>query len=405
MLFSSTKTCFLILPFILLWLSACASELPVLQPEQEISVVGIAEPKLDNLDIRIDWVSISNDVGDLLGNGELYLELLVIRQNGDSRSLRAPGLESYSIRGNERIPLDGFSLTINEIEINEKVLVYFLAFESDELDFLSDRAASTAIDSAIVTLEHGLETGAILGKTLSHANIFSLILTTVTGGAYEWWQEADTLGGYAVLLEQDNNWLSGQTYRGKSDDGNLTLQFSIIPDLQSNTVELITSEPNVNTIDQSPPPTSTMPKPTATLSPTPKETPVTKPTATNFSPISQLILVNTETNQDIAFLSDQYALTLSNLSTSKLDIRANVSTSWVESIIFYLDGTQFELNGRNLENSPPYSMAGDINGDYYNNWDWNGMIGVHTISAIACSQDHGQGTCSSPYTITIRVSP
>jgi hypothetical protein len=48
-------------------------------------------------------------------------------------------------------------------------------------------------------------------------------------------------------------------------------------------------------------------------------------------------------------------------------------------------------------------MAGNGGRDYYN-WNWTTLIGQHTIEAIPCSQDNGEGECASSYTVTFTVT-
>ncbi|WP_420629736.1 hypothetical protein [Candidatus Leptofilum sp.] len=395
------------IPVLLILVSCGGTDLPPTVSSQDVTVVGLADRTPNNIDIRIDWVEIGENIGDLVGQGELTLELLVIRENGDSRVLEAPGLREYKIDGNNRIFLEGFSLTVNDVAPDEKILVYLIAFENDELSFFAGRGASLALEGAAEALEHAIEKGLIAGKAITNTTLLGIILNTVTGGALEWWQQAEIIGGYGVLLEPENNWQANLTIEGESDDGNLLLQYSILPQYtpQQNEEAADGDEgvPDEETSNAEEP--KNTPEPTRrTITAT--ATPRVLPTATSIPPISRLILVNADTNQDIFTLSNNSQINLSSLSTRNLDIRAEVSASadWIQSVIFYLDGRQFEMNGRDAENAPPYAMAGDINGDHYNNWNWENMVGTHTISAKACSEQYGAGFCSQQLTISISVS-
>lgn len=382
------------------------SDLPTTASSQDVNIVGGATPTFNNLDIRLDWVEIGENVGDLAGDGEVTLELLVIRGNGDSRVLTAPGRREYKVSGNNKIILEGFSLTVNEVGPDEKILVYLIAFDNDELSFTASRGVDLALGSATVALEDALQgtigQSLIAGKTVSNATLLGIILSTVTGGALDWWEQAEMLGGFGVLLEPQNNWQANSTSVGKSDNENLHFQYSILSQnmtIYEEMVEFLPEEEEEIEPIVIPSPTPTkqpLPPPTASLQ--------TQPTSTPRPPISRLWLVNADNNQDIYTLATNSQINLSALPTGNLDIRAEVNANWVESVIFFLDGLQFELNGRAVENTPPYSMAGDLSGDFYNNWNWGNMLGNHTISVVACSQDNGRGNCSNPFTITISVS-
>lgn len=382
------------------------SDLPTTASSQDVNIVGGATPTFNNLDIRLDWVEIGENVGDLAGDGEVTLELLVIRGNGDSRVLTAPGRREYKVSGNNKIILEGFSLTVNEVGPDEKILVYLIAFDNDELSFTASRGVDLALGSATVALEDALQgtigQSVIAGKTVSNATLLGIILSTVTGGALDWWEQAEMLGGFGVLLEPQNNWQANSTSVGKSDNENLHFQYSILSQnmtIYEEMVEFLPEEEEEIEPIVIPSPTPTkqpLPPPTASLQ--------TQPTSTPRPPISRLWLVNADNNQDIYTLATNSQINLSALPTGNLDIRAEVNANWVESVIFFLDGLQFELNGRAVENTPPYSMAGDLSGDFYNNWNWGNMLGNHTISVVACSQDNGRGNCSNPFTITISVS-
>jgi hypothetical protein len=48
-------------------------------------------------------------------------------------------------------------------------------------------------------------------------------------------------------------------------------------------------------------------------------------------------------------------------------------------------------------------MAGNGGRDYYD-WNWTSLIGSHTIEAIPCAQDNGQGECGPPLIISFTVT-
>ncbi len=120
--------------------------------------------------------------------------------------------------------------------------------------------------------------------------------------------------------------------------------------------------------------------------------------------ISRFVLIDAVRNRPITDLENGDVIILSQLPTRKLDVEAVSPGTQTESVLFFLDGQMFCANGRCLENVPPYGMAGDVNGDHYDNWEWSTMLGRHTITAVGCDQDNGQGNCGAPMTIYFTVT-
>lgn len=206
-------------------ISGCASNT---MPNQDTSIsVGNVDADQNYLSIRIDWIKIKGETGDLIGNGELFFDLIVVRENGDSRQLRAPGEGSYKVTNMSEIQMDGFSLNVNNIQPNEKVLVYFLAFDSDEPNFLTTQTASIAMDGAITVLGDGLKNGALFGKAITHSNLIGFILSQATDMALDWWKEADILGGHATVLSSSNIWMIDHSYEISSDNGVVTIHYTV----------------------------------------------------------------------------------------------------------------------------------------------------------------------------------
>lgn len=207
-------------------LAACQPEtVPIPQP-------GSNGSSAKNISIRIDWVEIIEDLGEPFGDSEVYFELFVIRENGDSRKLRAPAQETYKLIPGESIPLDQFSLTVNNYQANEKIFIYILALEGDELDSGASGTLNIAMNAGSVALEKGLTNGQIATLASKKANIATFIITSVTGVALDWWQQADILGEYPILLDRNNNYLIGQTIEDISQNRNLKLKFSILSENQ-----------------------------------------------------------------------------------------------------------------------------------------------------------------------------
>lgn len=113
-------------------------------------------------------------------------------------------------------------------------------------------------------------------------------------------------------------------------------------------------------------------------------------------------LVDAQSNLPMAALSDGVEVNLRALPSPIVNI-LNDFPAPTESVVYYLDGQPFCINGRCVENSAPYYMAGDIDGDPYNNWDWRALLGTHTLTAVPCEKDNGQPPCGAPRTVTITI--
>jgi hypothetical protein len=100
------------------------------------------------------------------------------------------------------------------------------------------------------------------------------------------------------------------------------------------------------------------------------------------------VLVNTDTNNDIAVLDDGMTVNLGSTPASKVAIRADASGA-TRSVRFGLDGD----SNYSVESFAPYAMAGDNNGDLVP----AGLeAGKHTFTATAYPQANAGGTSSTP---------
>lgn len=100
--------------------------------------------------------------------------------------------------------------------------------------------------------------------------------------------------------------------------------------------------------------------------------------------VTDLVLVNADTNQDIMSLSNGLQIDLNALPTRNLNVRAK-TTSGVESV-------QFSLNAHSnyrVENQPPYALEGDTNGNYN---AWSPQVATYTLTATPYSQDAMSGS-------------
>lgn len=110
--------------------------------------------------------------------------------------------------------------------------------------------------------------------------------------------------------------------------------------------------------------------------------------------IDQFILVNAASNQDIMPLQDGSVVNLTALGTA-LNVRAVVNGA-VGSVRFGWDGNaNFQM-----ENTAPYALAGDSNGNYNS---WTPGLGSHTLTATAYAGQNASGAVLHQLSINFMV--
>jgi CubicO group peptidase (beta-lactamase class C family) len=120
----------------------------------------------------------------------------------------------------------------------------------------------------------------------------------------------------------------------------------------------------------------------------------------NGSPTSQkvtaLTLIDSNTDQPILTLTNGMTITLANLATRNLNIRAVTSPSTVGSVRFGLDGN----SNYRTETASPYALAGDDAGNYR---AWTPALGAHTLKATPYTGSSGTGTAGTSLTVGFTV--
>ena len=87
----------------------------------------------------IESIEFLDSVGEMFfleqlgADGEIFIDMLVVRSNMDSRRMQAPGIGVYNVFKGDSVDLSGFDLGVNNISPDEKILVCFLAFDNDEI--------------------------------------------------------------------------------------------------------------------------------------------------------------------------------------------------------------------------------------------------------------------------------
>lgn len=114
--------------------------------------------------------------------------------------------------------------------------------------------------------------------------------------------------------------------------------------------------------------------------------------------VTSFTLVNADTDQDIKMLSSGDILNLATLPTKNLNIRANTNPSVVGSVKLVLSGPQTRSV---TENTAPYSLFGDVSGNYA---PWAPATGDYKLTATPHSASNGSGTAGTALTISFTVT-
>ena len=112
--------------------------------------------------------------------------------------------------------------------------------------------------------------------------------------------------------------------------------------------------------------------------------------------VDGFVLVNANTNKDI----DEDCIQCRDSSKS-LNVRANVF-GIVSSVEFTIDGPGGYKHTQ-VENVAVFAAFGDIYGDYFGH-EFS-IPGIYTVTAIAFTEQEGQGLASTPYTSTFEIVP
>ncbi|MBO9703746.1 MAG: right-handed parallel beta-helix repeat-containing protein [Sporocytophaga sp.] len=121
---------------------------------------------------------------------------------------------------------------------------------------------------------------------------------------------------------------------------------------------------------------------------------VTTPTPSTGNSVVSFILINSETNKEIATITNGATISLSALKTSKINIKANTGSE-VKSVAFKMDGK----SGR-IESEAPYSIGGDTKGDYQ---AYYLALGNHTVSATPYTQAGTKGTAGTTLSVNFNL--
>lgn len=159
------------------------------------------------------------------------------------------------------------------------------------------------------------------------------------------------------------------------------------------------------------------PVPTATLIPTPQgESTATSVPTIDEEPTATVVVTPTDTTQALAVISftlinadtdepipefdpltDGAVIDLATLPTRNINIRANTRPETVGSVSF---GPSRETITR-IEDTAPYSLAGDDEGDYL---PWDTLPGRYALEAVAYIEQGAQGEAGDSVLITFTIT-
>ena len=140
------------------------------------------------------------------------------------------------------------------------------------------------------------------------------------------------------------------------------------------------AEITINIIDEAP----------ATATPVP---PTNTPVPAWSADITELVLINTDTEQALVNLRNGMTLNLYDLPAN-LSVIAHTNSNNIGSVVMSLND-----NSR-VEDTAPYSLLGNDGNDYIN---WSPEVGQHTLSAMPYAEANGRGTQGNGSVITINI--
>ncbi|MEM9832007.1 MAG: choice-of-anchor I family protein [Bacteroidota bacterium] len=113
------------------------------------------------------------------------------------------------------------------------------------------------------------------------------------------------------------------------------------------------------------------------------------------SMITQFVLVDAETDQDIMMLEDGAELKLADLPTTKLNVRAD-GAGLVSSVVFKLNDRAFQT-----QNAAPFALFSDRDGDYK---EGELPVGSHTLTATPYTSRSATGLPGTALSISFTVT-
>ncbi|MRI00668.1 T9SS type A sorting domain-containing protein [Kriegella sp. EG-1] len=111
--------------------------------------------------------------------------------------------------------------------------------------------------------------------------------------------------------------------------------------------------------------------------------------------VLSFVLVNADTDEDIAEITEGSIFILEEIGTTNLNIRAEVD-SLTQSVVFDYQS----VKNYHTENLPEYAIGANDDDDYR---PWTPDFGVNTLTATAFNQDNGTGTSGDSLTVNFEI--
>ena len=329
---------------------------------------------------------------------EFRFLMLGTDSEGNTSGMFCPGADPVALRaGDEVINPCSSVLAFDEDVAGEQFDLLFVGVDEDDISFVEDLGAQAGIavlaKGVVKALQAAGHVGSAAGGPAAIAGEFVLeaAIGYAGGQVADYFQQDDLIGQHLLTIYRRNGWGAGNEMTFLTQDGGMQIKFHIVRASVGDVTEPIEVLP-----DDSGELQLVAAQATTRLTPLP-------PTTTPYlpPPPERLVLINTN-GSDITTLRDGDTIDLNRLGRY-LDVRAETNGS-VGSVVFLLDGLSFCPHGRCAENSPPYIMNGDQNGDLYGDWDWATLAGgAHTISAYTCDRANGEAPCSQLLNVHVTV--
>jgi hypothetical protein len=110
----------------------------------------------------------------------------------------------------------------------------------------------------------------------------------------------------------------------------------------------------------------------------------------NVPALGNFILVAPSNDDEYEVLTDGYTIVIGGTNI-KVEANANLT----RSVVFYLNGQPYK------DNAAPFSLFGDVNGDFQRGELENG---TYTLTAIAYPKKHGRGVAGDTATVSFDVN-
>ncbi len=182
-------------------------------------------------------------------------------------------------------------------------------------------------------------------------------------------------------------------YAGDNGQGNYN-SFTMTPGSHSLTVTAYTLSNRTGTAGPAYNINFTVTDGTATVT---QSTPATNTSAPVPMAVTSFVIVNSDTNQDIATIEDGSIISLDQLGTDKITLRAETTNPLPGSVKFKMNGANYST-----ENLWPFTIPAGVSSDDYRPWSYN-LDQDYEITATPYTNSGGSGTAGAPLTTHFKI--